>query len=154
MTRMEIRNAEQFLQPPEAVIFDTDNTLYHYDPPHRKAMLATEAKAAKLLGVGNGEFKDAFDKAQAAFADLLKSKKDSYSPDIKKRLKSMEGLSANRTRPGPPPGAPGILARTKPPKLSPDDLQQRAVRPKDVRKGKKVGGHAKIFIQIKHNYGI
>ena len=79
MTWMEIRNAEQFLQPPEAVIFDTDNTLYHYGPPHRKAMLATEAKAAKLLGVGNSEFKDAFDKARQMVKARLGNTASSHS---------------------------------------------------------------------------
>ena len=79
MTGFEIRNPERFSEPPVAVIFDTDNTLYHYDPPHRKAMSATEAKAAKLLGVGDSEFRDAFDKARRMVKDRLGNTASSHS---------------------------------------------------------------------------
>ena len=35
-----IRNPNRFLQVPDAILFDTDNTLYHYDPAHAVAMKA------------------------------------------------------------------------------------------------------------------
>ncbi|MCZ6482387.1 MAG: HAD family hydrolase [Alphaproteobacteria bacterium] len=79
MTRLEIRNPERFSEPPLAVIFDTDNTLYHYDPPHRKAMSATETKAAKLLGVGEIEFRDAFKTARRIVKDRLGYTASSHS---------------------------------------------------------------------------
>ncbi len=79
MRGIEIRNPARFSEPPLAVIFDTDNTLYQYDPPHRKAMSATEAKAAKLLGVGDSEFRDAFDKARRMVKDRLGNSASSHS---------------------------------------------------------------------------
>ena len=39
------------LNKPKAVIFDTDNTLYPYDPAHKKATQAVEIKVEKLLGI-------------------------------------------------------------------------------------------------------
>ena len=41
---------------PKAIIFDTDNTLYHYKPAHKAAMEAVLDKSKKLLGVGSDEF--------------------------------------------------------------------------------------------------
>jgi putative hydrolase of the HAD superfamily len=50
--------------PPHAIIFDTDNTLYPYDPAHEKASKATIIKAGKLLGVTAEEFQGALNQAR------------------------------------------------------------------------------------------
>ena len=49
---------------PEAVIFDTDNTLYPYIPAHREATKAVENKAEKQLGIDKETFRDAFTKSR------------------------------------------------------------------------------------------
>jgi putative hydrolase of the HAD superfamily len=46
---------------PKAIIFDTDNTLYHYEPAHKAAMDAVLHKAKKLLSVEGDEFIKIFD---------------------------------------------------------------------------------------------
>lgn len=59
------------IKTPRAVIFDTDNTLYPYEPAHRVASRAVVDKANSLLGVDEETF-------NAAFAEARK--------DIKQRL--------------------------------------------------------------------
>ena len=43
-------NLSKNLYKPDAVIFDTDNTLYEYDPANQKAEKAVERKVKDLLG--------------------------------------------------------------------------------------------------------
>lgn len=61
---LHINRPESFAAAPEAIIFDTDNTLYEYKPAHRRAIDAAQAKACKLLGVSPKEFLAAFDGAR------------------------------------------------------------------------------------------
>ena len=49
---------------PEAVIFDTDNTLYPCAPAHREATRAVESKISKILGIKNDVFRSAFEEAR------------------------------------------------------------------------------------------
>ena len=42
---------------PEAVIFDTDNTLYPYDPAHSEATKQVELKIEKMLGIKKEVFR-------------------------------------------------------------------------------------------------
>ena len=61
---LRIHNSEKVLRAPQAIIFDTDNTLYAYDRPHTQALAAAESKAVRLLGVDPGEVRDAFARAR------------------------------------------------------------------------------------------
>ena len=49
---------------PEAVIFDTDNTLYPYIPAHREATRAVEEKVETMIGVKKETFCSAFEEAR------------------------------------------------------------------------------------------
>jgi putative hydrolase of the HAD superfamily len=74
-----IARAEVFDSPPEAVVFDTDNTLYPYDSAHKTATDAVEVKACKLLGVSREEFRQAFRVAQREVKDRLGKVASSHS---------------------------------------------------------------------------
>lgn len=64
---------------PEAVIFDTDNTLYAYDKPHAMAMQAATHKACKLLGVSPADFSESFKLARRQIKDQLGRTASSHS---------------------------------------------------------------------------
>jgi len=66
----DLRSPSKFEIAPKAVIFDTDNTLYEYAPPHTKAMVAVENKAMKALGIEGKQFKKAFEQAR----DMVKAR--------------------------------------------------------------------------------
>lgn len=66
-----IHQPAAFEQPPLAVIFDTDNTLYPYDPAHQAATLAAERKGCALLGVSVEEFRATFTTARNAVKQRL-----------------------------------------------------------------------------------
>ena len=46
-------NSSKNLYKPDAVIFDTDNTLYEYAPANQKAEEAVERKVKALLGINS-----------------------------------------------------------------------------------------------------
>ena len=46
---MKINNPERFTRLPDAFLFDTDNTLYPYDPAHEAAQLAVREKVSKTF---------------------------------------------------------------------------------------------------------
>jgi len=57
-------NLIQLTGLPKAIIFDTDNTLYPYFPPHNKATESVEEKVKKLLGIEKAVFRSAFKEAR------------------------------------------------------------------------------------------
>jgi HAD superfamily hydrolase (TIGR01549 family) len=61
---MRIYRPDAFERPPDAVLFDTDNTLYDYEPAHRAAMQAASAKAVGLFGITEADFDQAFETAR------------------------------------------------------------------------------------------
>jgi putative hydrolase of the HAD superfamily len=65
--------------PPRAIIFDTDNTLYPYDPSHEQASIATNIKASKLLGVTTEEFQIALNQARKQVKSRLGATASSHS---------------------------------------------------------------------------
>jgi FMN phosphatase YigB (HAD superfamily) len=69
---MKIKRPDRFSRLPDAILFDTDNTLYAYDPAHEAAMAAVRLKVVSTFSVEG----TAFDKA---FAEARK--------DVKARLK-------------------------------------------------------------------
>jgi HAD superfamily hydrolase (TIGR01549 family) len=64
---------------PQAVIFDTDNTLYSYDPAHRVAEKAVEEKACVLLGISIEKFHKAFITARSEIKAQLNKTASSHS---------------------------------------------------------------------------
>ena len=59
-----INRHKAFSKMPQAIIFDTDNTLYAYNIPHQQAMKAVNHKACKLLVVTPNEFNFAYEQAR------------------------------------------------------------------------------------------
>lgn len=61
---MKFNKPELFEKMPDAILFDTDNTLYHYDPAHKAAMDATREKVTKALSIKAEQFDSAFKQAR------------------------------------------------------------------------------------------
>jgi putative hydrolase of the HAD superfamily len=76
---VKILRAARLAQAPKAIIFDTDNTLYAYELPHAQASAATEAKAARLLGVDVESVRGAFARARKEVKQRLGSVASSHS---------------------------------------------------------------------------
>lgn len=72
-------NSKSELRSPKAVIFDTDNTLYLYDKPHKEAMSAVQIKACDLLGVTKQDFNNAFNEARSNIKQHLGNTASSHS---------------------------------------------------------------------------
>lgn len=72
-------NPSRFDQLPNAILFDTDNTLYHYDPAHKAAMHAVRDKAAKMFGIAPTIFDQAFSQARKQVKNRLKHTAASHS---------------------------------------------------------------------------
>ena len=64
---------------PEAIIFDTDNTLYPYDPAHKAATESVVKKAINIFGVSESEFIQAFDSSRAEVKNRLGNTASSHS---------------------------------------------------------------------------
>ena len=76
---LTIHHSEVFRRLPDAVLFDTDNTLYPYEPAHQAAMQAVRAKAARLFGIDQEKFDQSFDAARKAIKDRLGHTASSHS---------------------------------------------------------------------------
>ena len=76
---IKFKAMERFKSLPEAVIFDTDNTLYPYDPAEQAASEAVRNKAAKLLGVATADFAAAYNKARQQIKIQLGETASSHS---------------------------------------------------------------------------
>ena len=46
---MKIYDSKKLGTLPDVFLFDTDNTLYSYDAPHKAAMLAVKSKVASMF---------------------------------------------------------------------------------------------------------
>jgi len=76
---MKILNPEKFDRLPDAFLFDTDNTLYPYDPAHDKALNAVRDKVIKQLSISGQEFDRAFKEARHQVKIRLKHTAASHS---------------------------------------------------------------------------
>ena len=74
---MSIQNVLQ--KKPQAIIFDTDNTLYPYKPAHKAATKAVEVKACDLLGISLEKFNKAFITARSEVKVQLNKTASSHS---------------------------------------------------------------------------
>ena len=61
---LNFHSTDTALRAPQAIIFDTDNTLYAYGHPHACATAAAEEKAVRLLGCEVGDVRQAFSQAR------------------------------------------------------------------------------------------
>lgn len=74
-----INNHEKFRFPPSAVLFDTDNTLYPYDPAHCAAMEAVQKKIMRTFSIGASDFNSAYTQARDEVKTRLKHTASSHS---------------------------------------------------------------------------
>ncbi|GGF66613.1 hydrolase [Terasakiella brassicae] len=72
-------NETKFTQRPDAILFDTDNTLYPYEPAHKAGMDAVREKAARTFSISNDEFNSAFSKARKDVKSKLRNTASSHS---------------------------------------------------------------------------
>ncbi|MGI4855810.1 MAG: HAD family hydrolase [Janthinobacterium lividum] len=64
---------------PDAILFDTDNTLYHYDPAHAAAQKAVRDKVVKKFAIAPEVFDQAFREARNQVKERLKHTAASHS---------------------------------------------------------------------------
>lgn len=76
---MKIFNQERFTRLPDAFLFDTDNTLYSYDPAHTAAQKAVRDKIVSTLSITPEEFDKAFKEAKNQVKLRLKNTASSHS---------------------------------------------------------------------------
>ena len=76
---MKINNKNRFLRLPDAILFDTDNTLYPYQPAHLKAQEAVKQKFIKIFSISNDDFDNAFKEARNQVKTRLKNTASSHS---------------------------------------------------------------------------
>lgn len=76
---MKIYNHERFARLPDAILFDTDNTLYPYDPAHIAAQNAVREKVVKAFSISSDDFDNAFNQARTQVKIRLKQTASSHS---------------------------------------------------------------------------
>lgn len=76
---MKINNPNQFTKKPDCILFDTDNTLYAYDPAHEAAMDAVRAKATHHFSIEPSIFNEAFGEAKSQVKKQLGETASSHS---------------------------------------------------------------------------
>lgn len=76
---MKIKNQQRFDRLPDAILFDTDNTLYPYDPAHSAAQNAVREKVAKMFSISHADFDKAFTQARSEVKTRLKHTASSHS---------------------------------------------------------------------------
>ncbi|UFS69735.1 HAD family hydrolase [Geomonas sp. RF6] len=76
---MKILNPGRLTRLPDAIIFDTDNTLYPYDPAHAAAQQALKEKVVRTFSIGEAQFDRAFSEARQQVKAGLKNTASSHS---------------------------------------------------------------------------
>ena len=76
---LKINQTNLFNQIPDGILFDTDNTLYPYDPAHQKAMSALKQKISNTLNVPIKDVENNFNKSRSEVKKLLKNSAASHS---------------------------------------------------------------------------
>ena len=76
---LKINQTNLFNQIPDGILFDTDNTLYPYDPAHQKAMSALKQKISNTLNVPIKDVENNFNKSRSEVKKLLKNTAASHS---------------------------------------------------------------------------
>ena len=68
---LTIYRPDAFQCLPDGVLFDTDNTLYPYEPAHKAAMRAVRAKAVRMFGIDEEKFDQSFSAARKIIKERL-----------------------------------------------------------------------------------
>ncbi|MDP1955343.1 MAG: HAD family hydrolase [Polaromonas sp.] len=76
---MKIFNQERFIRLPDAFLFDTDNTLYSYEPAHAAAQQAVREKVVTTFSISAEDFDKAFKEARSQVKRRLKDTAASHS---------------------------------------------------------------------------
>ena len=76
---LKINQPSLFNMIPDGILFDTDNTLYPYDPAHVKAMSALKLKISNTLNVSVKDVEKNFNQARSEVKKLLKNSAASHS---------------------------------------------------------------------------
>ena len=76
---IKIADQSRFLRLPDAVLFDTDNTLYPYDPAHACAQQAVQEKVMSTFSITAQDFDAAFNEARKQIKARLGHTASSHS---------------------------------------------------------------------------
>jgi putative hydrolase of the HAD superfamily len=76
---MRIFNKTLFDKIPDAILFDTDNTLYAYEPAHEKAQQAVKKKVISRFSINSKTFDEAYSLARNQVKLRLKNTASSHS---------------------------------------------------------------------------
>ena len=76
---LKINQTNLFNQIPDGILFDTDNTLYPYDPAHQKAMIALKQKISNTLNVPIKDVENNFNRSRSEVKKLLKNTAASHN---------------------------------------------------------------------------
>jgi putative hydrolase of the HAD superfamily len=76
---MKIFNPERLNRLPNAILFDTDNTLYPYNPAHLAAQMAVKEKVIRTFSIKPEEFDRAAKEARNQVKKRLKNTASSHS---------------------------------------------------------------------------
>jgi len=76
---MKIYTNKRFDRLPDAILFDTDNTLYPYDPAHAAAQQAVKDKVVNTFSITPEEFDQAFKESREQVKMRLKHTASSHS---------------------------------------------------------------------------
>jgi HAD superfamily hydrolase (TIGR01549 family) len=76
---LKIYSKDRFNRLPDAILFDTDNTLYPYDPAHAEAQKAVRNKVVETLSIKPDDFDKAFKEARLQVKKRLKGTASSHS---------------------------------------------------------------------------
>jgi HAD superfamily hydrolase (TIGR01549 family) len=76
---MKIFNPSRIQQFPDAILFDTDNTLYPYDPAHLVAQNAVKKKVVDTFSIKPEDFDKAFKRARQDVKERLEGTASSHS---------------------------------------------------------------------------
>jgi putative hydrolase of the HAD superfamily len=75
---LNLKDGRQICSP-EAIIFDTDNTLYPYEPAHKAAIKSVVKKAINIFGISENEFTQAFENSRFEVKERLGNTASSHS---------------------------------------------------------------------------
>jgi HAD superfamily hydrolase (TIGR01549 family) len=76
---LKIYSKERLDRLPDAILFDTDNTLYPYDPAHSEALKAVRDKVVDTFSIKPEDFDKAFKEARVQVKKRLKGTASSHS---------------------------------------------------------------------------
>ena len=77
--RMKIYDSSKFNKLPDGILFDTDNTLYPYDPAHNAAFEALINKLSKNFSIEKNQFVKFYNEARKDVKERLGSTASSHS---------------------------------------------------------------------------